>query len=98
MLNFEALSLEHLINGIIIISVLEIIFLCIFLKNLKIIVENQIFFLNIFAGIFLLMAFAISINEQPFIYSVFFLSFSGLCHLRSLIKFIKELKNNDRSH
>ena len=95
MINFEALSLEHLISGIIIISVLEIIFLCIFLKNLKIIIENQIFFLNICAGIFLLMAFAIAINEQSIIYSIFFLFFSGLCHLRCLIKFIKEIKNND---
>tara|TARA_E500000331_G_C17122266_1_gene654383 strand:+ start:669 stop:956 length:288 start_codon:yes stop_codon:yes gene_type:complete len=95
MINYEGFSLEHLINVIIIISVLEIIVLCIFLKNLNAIIKNQIFFLNICAGIFLLVAFAIAINEKPFIYSIFFLFFSGLCHLRCLIKFLKDLKNND---
>jgi len=66
-----------------------------FSKKLESNYQKSDFFLNIFAGIFLLMAFVIEIIEQPFIYSVLFLCFSGLCHLRCLIKFLKEPKNHD---
>jgi hypothetical protein len=44
MLNYETLSLEHLVNGIIIISIIEIIFLLVILKTLDKIIKNQFFF------------------------------------------------------
>jgi hypothetical protein len=44
MLDHELLRLEHLINLIIIISVIEIIALCVLLKSIDKIIKKQFFF------------------------------------------------------
>jgi len=44
MLTFEFLSLEKLVNVIIMISFIEIIVLCFFLKNIDKILKQQFFF------------------------------------------------------
>ena len=44
MVTDKILSLEHLVNGIIIVSFFEVIVLCIFLKTFKKIIKHEFFF------------------------------------------------------